>query len=232
MRKDDELRDDAARLATKAKGEVKEQFGDLTGNRSLEREGEIESATGVDVPDRKAPSRLVTGLYRTPEEAEQAYKGLRETHGYEADDIGVLMTDETRKKYHDADINWDGPAGDTDGEGSKALEGLGVGSATGGTIGAIMGAIAAIGTSVIFPGLGLIIAGPIAAAIAGAGVGGAAGGLVGALIGAGIPEERAVEYEQGLKEGGILLGTYARDDEHARQLERDYATYGANQIRR
>ena len=231
MNRDDNLGDDAARLGNKVKGTVQEGVGNLVGDRNMETEGRIERKTGIDAPDRPAPSRLVTGLYRTPEDANRAYSELTAKHGYKPDDVGVLMTDETRKRFHEADTKWDGP-NDPDGEGSKALEGLGVGSATGGTIGAIMGAIAAIGTSVIFPGLGLVIAGPIAAALAGAGVGGAAGGLVGALIGAGIPEERAVEYEQGLKEGGIVLGTYARDDEHARQLERDYETYGAHQVRR
>ena len=168
----------------------------------------------------------------------QPEAGLALGHGGELDQIGEhaqhrqAAGDETRKRFHDADVNWDGAKGDNYEEGSKALEGLGVGSATGGTIGALIGAIAAIGTSVVFPGLGLVIAGPLAAAIAGAGVGGAAGGLVGALVGAGIPEERAVEYEQGLKDGGVVLGTYARDDDHASQLERDYQTYGAHQVRR
>jgi uncharacterized protein YjbJ (UPF0337 family) len=231
MNRDDNVVDDAARLGNKAKGAVKEGFGDLVGDAHLENEGRIERKTGVDVPDRPATSRLVTGLYRTPEDANRAYGELTSRHGYKPEDVGVLMTDETRKKFHDADTKWDGPNA-AEGEGSKTLEGLGVGSATGGTIGAIMGAIAAIGTSVIFPGLGLVIAGPIAAAIAGAGVGGAAGGLVGALIGAGIPEERAVEYERGIKDGGVLIGTYARDDAHAAELERDFDTYGAHRIRR
>ena len=51
-----------------------------------------------------------------------------------------------------------------------------------------------------------------------------------ALIGAGIPETRAVEYERGLKEGGIVLGTRARDEAHAAELERDLRGHGARNI--
>jgi len=82
------------------------------------------------------------------------------------------------------------------------------------------------------PGLGLVLAGPIAAALAGAGAGGVTGGLIGALIGAGIPEERAAGYERGLKQGGILIGTRARDDKHAEEIERDFGTYGGTDVRR
>jgi hypothetical protein len=76
------------------------------------------------------------------------------------------------------------------------------------------------------------VAGPIAAALAGAGAGAAAGGLIGALIGAGIPEERAAEYERGIREGGIVVRTRARDDMHAAELECDWGDFGGTSIRR
>ena len=76
------------------------------------------------------------------------------------------------------------------------------------------------------------VAGPIAGAIAGAGAGGATGTLVGALIGAGIPENRAAEYERGLRDGGSVLGTRAKDDIHASELERDFTGYGARNVLR
>ena len=72
----------------------------------------------------------------------------------------------------------------------------------------------------------------IAGAIAGAGAGGAAGTILGALIGAGIPEDRAKEYESGIREGGIVLGTRARDDAHAAELERDFTSYGGRDVLR
>ncbi|MBC7941726.1 MAG: hypothetical protein H7Z19_18560, partial [Chitinophagaceae bacterium] len=93
-------------------------------------------------------------------------------------------------------------------------------------------AVAAVGTSIALPGLGLVIAGPIAAALAGAGAGGAAGTLVGALIGWSIPEERVKEYESGIREGGILMGVRPRNAEDADHLERGWReANGANLYR-
>ncbi|MEO6021832.1 MAG: hypothetical protein ABIP64_01680, partial [Burkholderiales bacterium] len=63
--------------------------------------------------------------------------------------------------------------------------------------------------------LGLVIAGPVAAALAGAGAGGLTGGLVGALVGWGIPEETVQRYETGIKAGGIVMGVKPRTKEDA-----------------
>ena len=34
-----------------------------------------------------------------------------------------------------------------------------------------------------------------------------------------MPEERVKEYEEGIRQGGILMGVHARSDEDARDLE-------------
>jgi hypothetical protein len=169
----------------------------------------------------------VTGLYDSPESANRAYQRLTDSHGYRADDIDVLMTDATRQKHFG-----DAEPGTEFTGGTKAAEGLGKGSAIGGGVGAALAAVFAVGTSVVVPGLGLVVAGPIAAALAGAGAGGVTGGVIGALIGAGIPEERATAYEAGLKRGGIVIGTRARDDSHASELERDFRDSGGSDIYR
>src|SRR6187399_1345390 len=157
---------------------------------------------------------IMTGLFTDKESTESAYESLR-NRGYSDDEINVIMSDDTRKKYY---------ADDADSElGTKAAEGTGVGGAIGGTLGAIIGGIAAIGTNLVLPGLGLVVWGPIAAALAGAGAGGATGGLVGALIGWGIPEERAKLYESGLKEGGTVLGVHPRSDEDADYFENNWS---------
>jgi hypothetical protein len=52
------------------------------------------------------------------------------------------------------------------------------------------------------------------------------------LIGAGIPEDRAREYERGINDGGILIGTRPRDDKHAADLERDFGSYGGTNVLR
>lgn len=160
-------------------------------------------------------SRTVTSLFRDRESAERAYNSLR-TRGYDDKDLSLMMSDDTRKKYFADDDKTDFD--------SKAWEGAGKGAAIGGTVGATLAAIAAIGTSVALPGIGLLVAGPLAAGIAGAGAGGLTGGLIGALVGSGIPEDRAKEYEKGINEGGILVGVNARNDEDAEYFENDWRT--------
>ena len=46
------------------------------------------------------------------------------------------------------------------------------------------------------------------------------------------PEERAKVYDEGIRSGGIVLGTRARDEAHAAELERDFNSYGGRDIRR
>lgn len=169
-------------------------------------------------------SRMMTGMFRDRQSAERAYNSLH-SRGYSKDDVNLVMSDDTRKK-HFGDNSADTDLGD------KALEGAGAGSAIGGTLGAIVGAVAAIGTSVAIPGLGLIVAGPLAAGLAGAGAGGLTGGLLGALVGSGIPEDRAKEYESGVKEGGIVMGVHPRNDEDATYLENEWRNSNGESIYR
>ena len=164
----------------------------------------------------------MSGMFNDRNSAEQAYQSLH-ARGYSKDDVNLLMSDETRK-MHFGDDSTRSDFGD------KAMEGAGVGSAIGGTAGAIIGAIAAIGTSVALPGLGLIIAGPLAAALAGAGAGGLTGGLVGALVGSGIPEEHAAEYESGIKNGGIVMGVKPRNEDDAKYFEDEFRRNNGDKI--
>lgn len=219
-RRDDSVGEEISAFGERAKGAAKDATGAVTGNRSLEREGEMENAEGRarqasnsviggsgGTGASAGRSSMVTGLFRDRESAERAYSSLS-SRGYGKDDVSLMMSDETRNKHFAS-----GTA-DTD-LGDKALEGAGVGSAIGGTVGAVLAAIAAIGTSVALPGIGLVVAGPLAAALAGAGAGGLTGGLVGALVGSGIPEDRAKEYESGIKQGGMVLGVRPRSDADA-----------------
>jgi uncharacterized protein YjbJ (UPF0337 family) len=207
-KRDDSLGEELSAVGQRAKGAVKEGAGAIAASPALEREGERDQAIGK----ARQQSNMVTGLFRDRDSAENAYNSISQ-RGYTKDDVNLLMSDETRNKYFS----------DTDTElGSKALEGAGAGAAIGGTAGAILGAIAAIGTNVVLPGLGLVVAGPLAAALAGAGAGGATGGLIGALIGAGIPEDRANLYESGIKEGGIVMGVNPRSDEDAEYFENEW----------
>jgi hypothetical protein len=169
-------------------------------------------------------NRLATGLFTDRESAEKAYNDLS-SRGYRSDDINVVMSDDTRAKY------FDNTSGRQTELGNKAAKGAGVGGAVGGTAVGIAAAIAAAGASIAIPGLGLVIAGPLAAGLAGAGAGAAAGGLVGAMVGWGIPEERVKDYEAGIKKGGILMGVKPRSEEDAQYLESQWKGYGSDRAR-
>ena len=51
------------------------------------------------------------------------------------------------------------------------------------------------------------------------GSGAVAEGIIGTLVGAGIPEERAKQYESEINRGGILIGVHPRE-EHRHQVRR------------
>jgi uncharacterized protein YjbJ (UPF0337 family) len=235
----DGLGEEASAFGQRVKGAAKDAAGDLTGNERLEREGERENAAGNarqeanDVFGSSTATatgaataterRHVSGLFKDRESAEEAYRSLTE-RGYGTDDVNLVMSDEARKRHFGDETP------DTD-LGSKALEGAGVGGAIGGTVGAVLAAVAAIGTSIAIPGIGLVVAGPVVAALAGAGAGGATGGLIGALVGAGIPEEHAKVYDEGIRRGDIYMGVKPRSDEDADHFEREWKTRGEHVYR-
>jgi uncharacterized protein YjbJ (UPF0337 family) len=241
MSNDGTLKEEAGGLGDRIAGNVKDAAGAVTGNERLEREGEAQadfgaarqanndvlgsntSTTTSTTRTSTGGNRILTGMFNDRESAEKAYNSAL-SRGYTKDDVNLMMSDKTRDTWF-AD-------GDDSAMGSKALEGAGTGSAIGGTLGAIIAGIAAIGTSIVLPGLGLIVAGPIAAALAGAGAGGLTGGLIGALVGSGIPEDRAREYEEGIKNGGMVLGVNPRNDEDADYFENDWRTNRGQNIYR
>jgi hypothetical protein len=158
-------------------------------------------------------SQSVTKLFNDRNSVEGAYKSAL-NRGYSEKDINVLMSDDTRKKYF------------ADGKetviGDKSMDGLAIGGAVGGTVAGLTAAIAAIGTAVVVPGLGLVVAGPLAAGLLGAGAGSIAGGLIGTMVGLGIPEERVKEYENGIKQGGILMTVKPRSDQDFKELNTEW----------
>ena len=108
------IAEETAGLGQRAKGAVKDATGSMIGNERLEREGERENAAGrarqaandavsspigSTAPGRSSREHLVTGLYNTPEHAGRAYHDLTTRHGYKADDVSVLMSDETRQRH-------------------------------------------------------------------------------------------------------------------------------------
>ena len=163
-------------------------------------------------------AKLVTALFKNRVAAEAAVDALLK-RGYNRDEISVLMSDATRNKEFAVQAR------------THAADGAGIGGAVGTAVGAVLAAIVATAGNIVLPGISLVIAGPIAAALAGAGAGAVTGGVIGALIGAGIPEYRAKVYESGLREGGILIGVEARDNDEVENLEHLLEDVGGQHVR-
>jgi len=146
--------------------------------------------------------KTVVGLFDTTDAAQRAVS--------EIIDLGIARDDVSLVARHADNAQAVGDTAD------GAAAGAGVGAATGGVLGLLVG----LGALAI-PGIGPIIAaGPLAAAIGTAAaavtgtaigaVGGAAvGGLLGALVDAGVPEEHANLYSEGVRRGGTLLVVHA-----------------------
>ncbi len=187
----------------------------LIATLSIEKRNLILTSKAINM---ETGTNFLTASFSDLESADKAYHSLRH-RGYSDDEINVVMSEDTMKRYFDEEKR-------ESKIGTKAKEGAGTGAAIGGGIGAAAGIIAAIGTTIVIPGLGFAIAGPIAAGLAGAGGGGIAGGLIGAMVGAGIPKKRAEKYEKGLNEGNIVIGVQCHNDEDCLALEKEWNSYG------
>lgn len=144
--------------------------------------------------------RTVTALFDTYDHAASAVRAVRDA-GIPGPDISLIANNIAGDIHYD-----DAPAED------GAATGAGVGAVAGGGAGLLAG----IGALAI-PGIGPVVAGGwlLAAAVgalAGAAVGGATGGLLGALANAGVPEEEAHIYAEGVRRGGTLVSVRADDD--------------------
>ena len=115
----------------------------------------------------------------------------------------------------DPEHTYSGRLTQTDKAGDTSAEG----AATGAVLGGIGGALLGIGALAI-PGIGPVVAaGPLIAGLVGAGVGAAVGGLVGALVDAGLPEEHAGYYAEGVRRGGTLVSVEAEDKDVDRIID-------------
>ena len=147
-------------------------------------------------------ANLITGLFDTGVAAERAVAQLKQI-GYGQYEISIVMKDREAADNLAHDV------------GARSMEGVGAGATIGGTLGAVLAGLLAVGT-VTVPGVGLLAAGPLAAMLAGAGAGGIAGGLVGWLTSLGIPDDVAPYYERGLSEGGVVVAVAAHPGDEAR----------------
>jgi hypothetical protein len=165
-------------------------------------------------PSTQTSRPPVAGVFKNRQDAERAFETITR-RGYAPRDAHFIMSEDARKKH------W--PTTETKDKGDKALEGAGAGGGIGAAVGGTAAAIAAIGTTLALPGLGLVIAGPLAAGLAGAGAGGVTGGILGALVGAGVPEDKARRYDEEIRRGNVVVGVNPRTDEDAQYFEKEWS---------
>ncbi len=140
-------------------------------------------------------TKTVVGIFYSLKNAEMAVSQL-ESAGIPRVDISLVAN----KNATGYDQSTSAAAG-TD-KTSNVVADAGIGAAIGGVGGLLLSLAGALTLPVIGP---ILAAGPIAAALTGAGVGAAAGGLIGALTEAGIPEEDAKYYAEGIRRGDVLV---------------------------
>jgi len=177
-------------------------------------------------------NRTITRLFDNRHDALEAAHEL-ERMGIDHDDVSIVASnrdnwfdDKTRTKRMKKDADRDG----RDDRGEGAVKG----ATTGGVLGAGAGLLAGLGLLAI-PGLGPVVAaGWLASTATGAAVGavggGAVGGLVGALTDAGVDEQEAHVYSEGVRRGGTLL-TVRVDDTRAMEVERALDRFRPTDIR-
>ena len=149
-------------------------------------------------------TQTVTGLFDTYVDAQDAVQAL-EAAGVPHRDISLVANNAHGEHDH---LNAGHRA-------AEAGEDAGKGAGVGATVGGLGGLLAGLGLLAI-PGLGPVVAaGWLASTIVGAGVGavvgGAAGGLVGALTHAGVSEDEANVYAEGVRRGGALVTAKVSD---------------------
>ena len=143
----------------------------------------------TDNDPQETTSRTVVGLFSHRSAAEAAILDLTGA-GFAEDRIGVAMQERPTQGDLLEDL------------GGEPAEGAAKGAVSGGVVGGLLGLLG----SLLIPGLGPVLAGGVlASTLAGIGLGAATGGLLGALIGLGVPEEDARHFDQGFREGGILV---------------------------
>ena len=162
-------------------------------------------------------AKTVVGLFDTTDEANTVVTDLV-NQGFNRNDISVVANDAAGKyKQTGTGTTTTGTttaSGNADGE--DAADAAGSGAVSGTMVGGGLGLLVGLG-ALLIPGIGPVIAaGPIATVLgmtaAGAGIGAAAGGLIGALTHAGVPEDDANYYAEGVKRGGTLVMVAAPDD--------------------
>lgn len=172
-------------------------------------------------------AQVVVGVFKIQSNAEGAIQALKDLN-YDPKDFSVVMKDITKAQEVESNT------------GASVAKGAASGAMTGGLLAGVAGLLVGLGI-VTIPGLGaLFVAGPIASALGLTGAaattttaalaGAAGGGLIGALAGLGFSHEEAVQYEEQVRGGGILLAVPVRDM-RTKEVREVLTKHGATDVR-
>ena len=168
---------------------------------------------------------IVTGIYRSRRDAEEAVRQLQGV-GIAKNRLSLLTPNERGQRVEGVV-----PTTDSEEPGMGRAMGAAVGGAMGAAGGATLGLAAA---SLAVPGVGPVLAfGLLGAALLGAG-GAVAGAAVGDSIeeglGEGVPHEDVYLYEDALRHGHSVVIAYAADDDQADRARDVIAQTGSEDI--
>ena len=158
----------------------------MTAAQSAEQPAEQSAADDFseDTPVRAA-------VFATVEQAEAAVARLHEA-GFTDEHISVICSDDAKEAHFRRNEHEDQAGAHT-----------ATAAAAGGTLGLLLGGFAALAGTLATGGLALVGAGAVA------GAGGVAGSLIGAMLTRGEEGELADFYDQGVREGHLLVGVEA-----------------------
>ena len=164
-------------------------------------------------------TKVISRLYPTYDRAAQAVRDL-EAAGVSHSEISIVANN-ADNWYTNGNGTGTGTNTtkrvdrDRDGVDDRA-EGAGAGAGVGAAIGGTAGLLAGLGLLAI-PGVGPVVAaGWLVATAAGAAAGGVTGGIIGALTQAGVSDEDAHVYAEGVRRGGTLVTARVNDTDASR----------------
>lgn len=147
--------------------------------------------------------QTVLAAFDGKQSAAAAVDALQNNADIAADQISLMMSDETRK------LNL----------GTEGHSNVAEGTAVGGGFGLLIGGLAVLGALAVSGGT-VLATGPLLVALGGLGLGAVGGGLTGALIGLGLPEQDAVVVKQHIEEGRIVVAVSTTDEAQAETAQR------------
>ena len=154
----------------------------------------------------------ISRLYNNYGDARRAVRDL-EAAGVKHGDISIIASN--ADNWYDKNKGDTYPDRDLDGKDDRA-EAAGTGAGLGALAGGAVGALTGLGLMAI-PGVGPVVAaGWLVSTLAGAAAGAATGGVLGALTQAGISDEDAHVYAEGLRRGGAVVSARVADADAAR----------------